>query len=225
MITNADYTFMMKHLPVLEDLPLKQLLLWVQRMVVVCYDKGEKIQCGNDNSTGLILLKSGTLRIHLLSREGREFTLYHLQPGETCVISTTMASDLIAFDVHIEAESNCETLLLDIQSFSEFCKAHMGIELYFGRLLLKRVGLSVQTLERALSMSLNQRLAIFLIDGVAGLEGNDIGLTHDQIARHIGSTREMVTRTLNHFADRGVVKLTRGNVKVLDHYKLDGLTQ
>ena len=48
--------------------------------------------------------------------------------------------------------------------------------------------------------------------------------THEQIARHIGSSREVVTRMLKQFADKGIVALGRGTVTVLDYDELEDLT-
>lgn len=219
MITNAEYMFIMKHLPVLEDISLDRQLLWAQRTVAVHYSEGVKIQC--DDGVGLILIKSGSLRLYLLSQEGREITLYNLQADEVCVISTWLALQIINFEVHIEAASDCCALLMDVASFAEFCEDDACIDSFFVRLLTMRISLAVEALERAFSLNIDQRLAVFLTGGMEMAGSNDVELTHDQIARHIGSTREVVTRALNRFAASGMVKLTRGNVEVLNKEKLD----
>ncbi|MFR1808936.1 MAG: Crp/Fnr family transcriptional regulator [Pygmaiobacter massiliensis] len=69
-------------------------------------------------------------------------------------------------------------------------------------------------------MSFDRRLAIFLIDEVAKTGEDTIHLTHEQIAKYMGSAREVVTRMLKYFAGEGLVELSRGGVKILDKKRL-----
>lgn len=45
-------------------------------------------------------------------------------------------------------------------------------------------------------------------------------MTHEQIARYIGSAREVVSRMLKYFSQEGIVELGRGSIKILDKNKL-----
>ena len=71
--------------------------------------------------------------------------------------------------------------------------------------------------------SLDKRLAAFLLDE-ASIEGtNSLKITHEVIANHLGSHREVITRMLRYFQSEGMVKLSRGMVTILDEAKLQGL--
>ena len=74
-------------------------------------------------------------------------------------------------------------------------------------------------------MSVDRRLAIFLTDEIAKTGSEDVRLTHDQIARYMGSAREVVSRMLKYFAQEGWVKLYRGGVQVLDRKKLQEIAR
>ena len=65
-------------------------------------------------------------------------------------------------------------------------------------------------------MSFDRRLAIFLLDESASLGTDRLTLTHEQIAKLMGSAREVVTRMLKYFSQEGYVALSRGSVTLLD---------
>jgi len=71
-------------------------------------------------------------------------------------------------------------------------------------------------MEQVLFMSFDERLAVFLLDEVARSGSERLQLTHDEIAHHLGSAREVVSRMLKRFADDGLVSLSRGTVEVLN---------
>ena len=80
-------------------------------------------------------------------------------------------------------------------------------------------------MQQILFMSADRRLAIFLTDELAKTGGEDIRMTHDQIAKYMGSAREVVSRMLKYFAQEGWVRLYRGGVQVLDKKKLQALAR
>ena len=69
-------------------------------------------------------------------------------------------------------------------------------------------------------MSLDKRLAIFLLDEIADSKSDTILLTHEEIARHLGTAREVITRMLRHFSEDGIVEVTRKGITILDKRKL-----
>src|SRR5699024_1352206 len=80
-------------------------------------------------------------------------------------------------------------------------------------------------MQQILFMSADRRLAIFLTDELAKTGGADLRMTHDQIARYMGSAREVVSRMLKYFAQEGLVQLWRGGLTVLDKPRLQKLAR
>ena len=71
--------------------------------------------------------------------------------------------------------------------------------------------------------SMDRRLAAFLLEE-SELEHTDtLRLTHEQIANHLGTAREVVTRMLRYFQSEGMVRLSRGTVVIADHKRLEAL--
>ncbi len=79
-------------------------------------------------------------------------------------------------------------------------------------------------MQQILFMSMDRRLAIFLFDEAARTGSDTIALTHGQIARYMGSAREVVSRMLKYFAGEGIVESSRGGIRILDKNRLRKLT-
>lgn len=96
-------------------------------------------------------------------------------------------------------------------------------ELFALRLAAEKFSEVMWAMEQILFLNFDARLAIFLLDETAKTGENTLQLTHEQIARYIGSAREVVTRMLHYFVDEGAVALTRGRVTVLDKKYLQAI--
>ena len=79
-------------------------------------------------------------------------------------------------------------------------------------------------MEQILFTSLDSRLAGFLLEQSRIEQSDEIRMTHEEIAGHLGSAREVITRMLRYLAQEGMVKLSRGKIVLLDREKLAGLT-
>ncbi len=79
------------------------------------------------------------------------------------------------------------------------------------------------TMEQILFMKLDTRLSIFLLDESLKLNTNDIKITHNQISKYIGTSREVVSRMLKYFEKENIIKLSRGSIKIIDKEKLKTL--
>jgi CRP/FNR family transcriptional regulator len=80
-------------------------------------------------------------------------------------------------------------------------------------------------MQQILFMSMDKRLAVFLWDELLKSEDDTIHFTHEQVARSIGSAREVVSRMLKYFTSEGIVELSRGGIRILDKKKLRKLTE
>ena len=75
----------------------------INSAVDVTFEKGTNIHDGNE-CTGVILIKRGSLRLYMLSEEGKEVTLYRLFPGDICILSASCVLEMLTFDVYIDSE-------------------------------------------------------------------------------------------------------------------------
>ncbi len=184
-----------EHYPFYSKLTADEQQTLVLSSVLTTYQRGDFLYSCDDDCLGVLLVLSGKLRIFIQSGEQREITLFTTGPGEVCTLSASCAMQEISFDILIEAEE--ETT----EHFSEVMWA-------MGQLLFTR---------------LDQRLAGYLEDERIRTGSPVLSTTHEQIARNLGSAREVVSRTLKSFEKDGIVALSRGTVTILDVKKLRGI--
>lgn len=190
---------------------------------MVHYKQGENIHSGENDCVGVLLLKEGSLRVYLLSEDGREITLYRLGKGEVCILSASCILKEITFDVLVDAESDCDIILIKSSAFEEVCRNNIFAENYSNKLAVERFSDVMWAMQQILFMSFDKRLAIFLLDEASRTGSDKILLTHEKIARYVGSAREVVSRMLKYFENEKYIELFRGGLKIIDKNKLRNL--
>lgn len=186
------------------------------------FQRGTNIHNGNE-CTGVILIKSGSLRIYMLSEDGKEITLYRLFPGDICILSASCVLHNITFDVFIDSEEESECIVVGGCAFAEVSERVPEVKIFALEAALGRFSDVMWVMQQILFMSFDKRLAIFLLDEVAKSGGDIVKLTHEQIAKYMGSAREVVSRMLKYFSSEGIVESSRGGVKILDKKRLRAL--
>ena len=187
--------------------------------LALTYPKGTNVHDGNGCS-GIFFVRSGCLRIYMMSEEGKDITLYRLHSGDFCMLSASCVLQAITFDVLIDAEENSECYVIDGQAFSSVADKNPNIKIFSLETALSRFSDVMWVMQQILFMSMDKRLAIFLLDESARLGSDTIALTHEQIAKYMGSAREVVSRMLKYFSNEGIVEASRKGVKILDKNRL-----
>ena len=182
------------------------------------YPRGACVVNGGDD-IGIMIIKSGQMRVYLQSDDGRDITLYRLFSGDVS-ISLAFAMESITFDISMDAEEDTEVLLVHPSVFHEISEKNIYVKCFSYQLAVSRFSDIMWAMQQILFMSVDRRLAIFLNNEVEKNNTVYLKLTHEQIARYMGSAREVVTRMLKYFSQEGIVELSRGGLKVIDRKKL-----
>lgn len=223
MLSITDKMFIEKSFPVWDKLNEDEKKLFLNNTRVVSYKKGDIIFKNDSECLGLIIIKSGKLRTFMMSEEGREITLYRLETDDICVLSASCVIYQITFDSFIEAEKNSEIFILNVNTFSKLFEQNI----YFSNFVLsnatERFSDVMWTMQQILFMNIDKRLAIFLIDESNKSDSLKLNITHEQIAKYIGSSREVISRMLNYFQKQKYIKLFRGGLLITDKDKLKEL--
>ena len=183
------------------------------------FSKGANIHDGNE-CTGVIFLKSGSLRLYMLSDDGKDITLYRMFPGEMCMLSASCALQNLTFDVFVDAEENSECVVISGCAFASLADQIPDMKIFALEAAMATFSDVMWVMQQILFMSFDRRLAIFLLDESSKLGSDCIHLTHEQIAKYMGSAREVVSRMLKYFSTEGMVELSRGGVTLLNKQKL-----
>ena len=187
------------------------------------FKKGENIQHPEERCHAVENIIKGELRTYMLSEDGREITLYRLYNDDICILSASCILDAISFDVYIDAEEDTEAVIISAQVFQKLKTENVYVEKFAYKLATVRFSDVMWAMQQILFMGVDKRLAIFLSDEIAKTGDDTIRLTHEQIAKYMGTAREVVTRMLKYFHKEGIVELSRGEIKVLDKKKLRSL--
>ena len=187
--------------------------------------KGTVIHNGSMDCTGLLLVKSGQLRAYILSDEGREITIYRLFDRDMCLFSASCMMRSIQFEVVIEAEKDTELWIIPAEIYQNIMKESAPVSNYTNELMATRFSDVMWLMEQVMWKSLDKRVAAFLLEEMA-IEGTDqLKITHETIANHLGSHREVITRMLRYFQNEGMVKLSRGMIEIIDAPKMKELNK
>ncbi len=190
----------------------------------VSFKKGDNVHNG-DECTGIILINRGVLRVYVLSEEGKEITLYRLFPSDLCILSASCVLDTITFDVFIDAEEDSDCVVVGGCSYENLSNRMPEAKIFALETAVSRFSDVMWVMQQILFMSMDKRLAIFLLDESAKIGSDTVKLTHEQIAKYMGSAREVVSRMLKYFTAEGLVSSSRSEgIKLLDKKRLRELS-
>ncbi len=188
----------------------------------VNYNKDAKIHNSKECS-GVILVRTGCIRLYMMSDSGRDITLYRLYEGDICMLTASCVLQAITFDVFANAEEDSQCFVISGPAFAKLSESNPYIKIFALETAVNRFSDVMWVMQQILFMSMDKRLAIFLTDEIARTGQDSISLTHEQIARYIGSAREVISRMLKYFSSEGIVELSRKGIKILDKNRLRAL--
>ena len=186
-------------------------------------EKGTVVHNGSADCTGLLLIKRGQLRAYILSDEGREITIYRLFDLDMCLFSASCMMNSIQFEIMIEAEKDTEAWVIPPDIYKDVMQQSAPVANYTNEIMASRFSEVIWLMEQVMWKSFDKRLAGFLLEEAALEKTDCLKITHEVIANHMGSAREVVTRMLRYFQSEGMVKLTRGSVELADKKRLEQL--
>ena len=225
MLEKKCLDFLIEHVLFWEYLSQEEKERLINGTSVVSYKKGTLVHGGNEDCIGIFLVRSGQFRTYLMSEDGREITLYRLYGGDVCILSASCVLEAITFDVYIDAEEDTEALLIDASVFRMLAEKNIYVQNFGYRITTGNFSDVMWAMQQILFMGADKRLAIFLIDETSKNGTDMVKMTHEQIARLMGSAREVVSRMLKYFEEENMVTLSRGEVRISDRKKLRALTE
>lgn len=209
-----------KCLPIWNKLTPQQRDGLVQSTNKRSFKKGVHIHRGGTDCIGVVFVVHGSLRAYMLSESGREVTLFHIKEKESCVLSASCILTLITFEIFIDAQTNTELLVIAPNYFDSLMEENSFVDAYAYRQTAKRFSEVMWVLHQILFVSFDKRLAAFLVAESGHRDSGSLAMTHEDIAKELGSAREVVSRMLSYFQQEGLVHLSRGNVSLLDKSRL-----
>ena len=185
--------------------------------------KGTHIHDSSAECLGLVMVRSGQLRAYILSEDGREITISRLFEYDVSLLSASCVMPDMQFNVMIEAEKDTEFWSIPACLFKNLVDESLVVSTYSRNLLSSNFSELMWLMEQIMWKSFDKRLAAFLLEEAAIEDTSVLKITHEKIAAHMGTAREVVTRMLRYFQSEGMVKLTRGTIELTDRKRLEEL--
>ena len=187
--------------------------------------KGTHIHDSSAECLGLVTVKAGQLRSYILSEDGREITIGRLFDYDVSLLSASCVLPDMNFNVMIEAEKDTEIFSIPACLFKNLMEESIAVASFANSLISNNFSELMWLMEQIMWKSFDKRLAEFLLEEARLEESPELKVTHEKIAAHLGTAREVVTRMLRYFQSEGMVKLSRGAITLTDEKKLQNICQ
>lgn len=178
----------------------------------------------DETCSGLILVSFGQLRAFYVSESGREITLYRLLEGDICIMKANCIINSLQFDINISAEKDTSYFVLPPEFYKQLMDNSIEISRFTNEIMAGRMSDIVWLMEQIMWQSFDKRLASFLLEESTLDDSDTLQITHETIANHLGTAREVVTRMLKYFKSEGIIELSRGSIKIIKHEALRELS-
>ncbi len=163
-----------------------------------------------DDCLGLILVTDGQLRAYLTSEQGREITLFRLLARDVCLFSASCAIPGLGDHVTISVQQDAAFWVIAPAAYRELIQTSAAAAGYINGVMASRLSDMMWLVDQLFSRNMDARVAALLLEESALQQTDAVSLTHDEMARHLGTAREVVTRVLHYLKAEGLIALSRG---------------
>ena len=184
------------------------------------YPPGAAIYKDGEGCESFILILEGRVKVERISASGQEITLYHLQPGQICELTTSCLMSGKCYHADAIAETEVRAVLIPRAAFQAALSGSPAFRRYVYDTVEQGMSDLLSLLETVVSTPTGRRLAAYLAEQ-ARVSGDTLHATHHEIATELGTSREVVSRLLKDFEHHGWVRLHRGHIEILDREALE----
>ncbi|MBS9775929.1 MAG: Crp/Fnr family transcriptional regulator [Fusobacterium sp.] len=161
---------------------------------------------------GILILKSGKLRFFISSPEGKELSVYYLEKNQIDFFVEYDEKFSILSSIGFTAEKNSEIIFIPCEAISLFSNKYLDLEKELHNLTLEKFSKTLKTLENFLFVSVKKRIINFLLTEKEKNKSDEINLTHEEIGKILGTSREVISRNLKKLEKEKFLKIYRNKV-------------
>jgi CRP/FNR family transcriptional regulator len=190
-----------------------------------CLPEGAYFFHEGDRCDQVALVGAGNIRVYKTGETGREITLYHVRPGEGCLLNMLSVFRRVKTAGTALVETAVEAVVFPADTFRELVARSEAVRSFVFEMMAARLVHVLTLVEEITFRKMDMRLADFLLHRFAAAPAGDsiVSLTHEQIAAELGTAREVVSRLLKELERVGAIELARGQVKLCDKALLNKL--
>jgi CRP/FNR family transcriptional regulator len=158
----------------------------------------------------------GSIRVFKTAESGREITLYRIERGQSCILSVGCGSSLKSFPASVVVEEPTCAAFMPTDIIRRLLAESGSFRDYVLDQYSRRMADVMELVEEVAFRRVDQRLAQWLLEQSSSEQGSGvIAATHQELADHVGSSREVISRILKDWEERGALELSRGSIKLL----------
>jgi len=221
MLTDAQFNKIVQVLPILLKAGPDLTREFREKTYFSRIPAGKDVFVEGDEAEAIALLLSGSVRVYKIGESGREITLYHFGNGESCILTANAILSRRSFPAIATVESEAEAVMIPADVFRDWIKRFDLWRDFIFKLLYDRLSTMMAIIDEVVFQRMDKRVAAYLI--TRKKTGKAITVTHQEIASELGSSREVISRILGDFAERGLVESGRGTIEIADMNALKSL--
>jgi CRP/FNR family transcriptional regulator len=183
---------------------------------------GRDVFLEGDRVDAIALLISGVVRVYKIGETGREITLYRFGSGQSCILTANAILSQKTFPAVATVEKEAEAVMIPADTFRLWVSRYALWREFVFDMLSQRLSSVMAIVDEVAFRRMDARVASFLLD--RSRRQNPTQITHQEIAAELGSSREVISRLLEDFAERGLIRASRGQIEVLDEAGLKSPT-
>ncbi len=172
---------------------------------------GEEVFAETGPCTHFPLVLDGTIRVRKLSPHGKELLLYRVEPGESCILTSSCLLGARDYTASAIAETDLRVLAIPRSLFLKLLDNVPAFRTEVFELFAARMTELMSLVDAVAFQRLDQRLARRLLG-----HGRLLETSHQRLVQELGTVREIISRLLGEFAQRGALQLGRGRIEILD---------
>jgi len=223
MLDPDQYQYVLSFLPMLQGAEAQIVREFQQAAYLAKIPAGRDVFIEGDPVDSIALLISGAVRVYKIGETGREITLYRFGNGQGCILTANAILNQKTFPAVATVEMDAEAVMIPADIFRAWVNKYELWREFVFDLLSQRLARVMALVDEVVFRRMDARLAAFLMN--RSRADNPIRITHQEIAAELGSSREVISRLLEDLAERGFVRVARGEIEVEDADGLQSLAQ
>lgn len=225
MLARQNMDFFNEALPFFQKLNNRELDLVATTGSRSVFSSGEIIINRDKECNGLVIVQSGQLRAFYELEDGKEITLYRLLPKDVCILTASCVLKNISFEITLEVEKDSEVYFIPAPTWKKLAEENVAVKEFSTELISERFSEVMWVMEQMVSKNMGQRIAAFLLAQSVLENSQTLTMTHDTVAKNIGTAREVISRSLKYLENDGLLKLSRGQIELIDLKRLRAMSR
>ncbi|RMF55951.1 MAG: Crp/Fnr family transcriptional regulator [Calditrichaeota bacterium] len=209
--------------PFLQNATQKALDEFREYALLKTFQAGEMLSYEGDSCAYFLIVISGKIRVYKAGITEREITLYRVNAYESCILTAFCILTQTAFPAFAVAETDVEVVLIPSPVFRDWVNRYEVWRKFMFNNLSIRLNEILHTIDKMAFQRLDARVASYLLQ--TANSSQQIKITHQQLAKEVGSSRVVVSRILESMAEEGLIALGRGIITIRNRQGLARLSE